>query len=226
MPLDAASRLLRRGFGASSGPLWGEDLAVDPFTAAFAPRRWAETDDDELVFYIPSLALPCLQSRLRLTALLGDAAWRLEAARTPADVAARRAGLLARAHAALLSPVPGLDEGEAALAGFVARVNPAYLDPALACLQETGALCAWLGIVAGGRDALLPPCLAEPLAEACGAWAGGGLHGGAAAFARAVGSRRLYVAAERAQARRAPVRVRGCRSPVGTFAAAQRACGG
>lgn len=224
MPFDAASRLLRPGSWGSAGPLWGENVAADPFAASFAPRRWAETDDDDLVFLVPTLSSPRLQGRLRLTALLHDAARRIASADLPPEVAARFAGLLARAHAGVAGAGPSLGERDGALVAFAARVNPAYVDPAFACLHETGALCAWLGIVAGGRDALLPPCLAQPLCEACDAWAGQGFHGGAAAFARAVGARRLCAAAQRAQARGAPVRVRGCRSFPGALTAAQRAC--
>lgn len=224
MPLDAASRLLRPGSRASAGPLWGENLAADPFAASFAPRRWAEAEDDDLVFLVPTLASPRLPGRVRLTGLLHEAADRIAAADMPAEVTTRFAGLLVRAQAGLAHAAPGLGERDAALIAFAARLNPAYVDPAFACLHETGALCAWLGIVAGGRDALLPPCLAQPLSEACDAWAGEGLHGGAAAIARAVGGRRLGVAARRAQARGAPVRVRACGSFPGTLTAAQRAC--
>lgn len=44
-------------------------------------------------------------------------------------------------------------------------INAAYVYEDLAPLQETLAVGAWMGHLLRGRPALLPPCLAEPLAD-------------------------------------------------------------
>ncbi|WP_447677274.1 hypothetical protein [Methylobacterium sp. M6A4_1b] len=85
-------------------------------------------------------------------------------------------------------------------------INAAYVYEDLAPLQETLAVGAWMGHLLRGRPALLPPCLAEPLADLITGSTAGLPNAAADASALLLaahlgpdGSARLVRAAERSQ---------------------------
>jgi hypothetical protein len=131
---------------------------------------WQDVAGDELV-----LRLPGLPSGRPLS---GDAIGRLQPHLAEA-LARRRGGLppddpIVAAHAVAclehgLVTLEGGQEAQHWAAGIFAAVclswetgiNASYVQPETELLHETLSAAAWLGVVARGRDALLPPSVAE-----------------------------------------------------------------
>lgn len=185
---------------------WGDDVVEQSLTAHLRPCRWDEVADDELVLLLPPLLHPAAMARVGPLAADGPASrflraadeWREAAAEPdraprPARAPDRVQEILDRLHAAALNgqwsaaayaaqamPVefPSLTPEEAAIGAVHARVHPAYADSRLALLHETLTVCCWIGHLATGRDALLPPAIAGPLAALLDSGASQARHGG------------------------------------------------
>ncbi len=225
---------------------WGDGLVEQSLTAHLRPCRWDEVADDELVLLLPSLLHPAAMARVGPLAADGPASrflraadeWREATARPdraprPARAPNRVQQILDRLHAAALKgqwsaascvappmpdEFPSLAPEDAAIGAVHARIHPAYADPRLALLHETLSVCCWLGHLAAGRDALLPPAIAGPLATLLDSGAPQARHGGDPAAAvvahyadLAAGGATRLAASARAVARTGRTRlVRSC----------------
>lgn len=203
--------------------VWGDGVLEDHPLDRWRAPRWDEIDLDELVLFDPSLGTAARAHRS--AGFLGD---HLRACREgfagrpaePAPFAERRARVLGERRGADMAAI--LD---AALAGrpasggaepcphaafsLASAVNAAYLFPDAEPLHETLAAAAWVGVVAGGRAALLSPPLAAIMLDILDAAERGSPRDGliAACAARAVGANALRRRARTALDRGRPVSV-------------------
>lgn len=161
------------------GPLWGDGFLDDHPLNRWRAPRWDEVDLDELVLFDPCLRETARANRA--AGLLGDhlRACRDSFAGRPAPqpfFAVRRSRALGDPPGAEIPAI--LDDalaGRPVSAGpepcahtafsLASAVNAAYLFPDAEPLHETFAAASWVGIVAGGRAALLSPPLAAILLD-------------------------------------------------------------
>ena len=203
--------------------VWGDGFIEDHPLARWRAPRWDEIDLDELVLFDPALG-PAARAN-RAGGFLGDhlracrEGFAISRARPPSFVA-RRARLLGEPRGADVSAIlddalagrPPSGHGEpCALAAFslASAVNAAYLFPDAEPLHETLAAASWVGVVAGGRAALLSPPLAAIMLDVLDAAERGSPRDGriAACAARAVGMNALRRRARAALERGRPVAV-------------------
>lgn len=150
---------------------WGEGLVDQSLSTLFYRASWEDADRDELVFLLPSLRHGSRLHQPRGAGLVFHDAlseWTHRAA-LASDAAIAGAVLL------IIEKLYGLAVGNAtdtpltteeAMTGAVyARINSAYADPRLEHLHEPLMVAAWIGHLVAGRDALLPPIIAAPLAS-------------------------------------------------------------
>ncbi len=175
MPHPALRRsggfLSRMWVGAARPKPWGEDLVEQSLSTLLYPSRWDDVGLDELVFLLPSLhrgtrtsqpsgAAPVFREAL--------AEWTQHAVQLPDPTAAHEvlAILDTLHHLALGHPSDRILTTADAMRGAIyARVNAAYADARLDHLHEPLMVAAWIGHLVAGRDALLPPLIAAPLAS-------------------------------------------------------------
>lgn len=149
---------------------WGEDLVEQSLSTLSYSSQWDDVGRDELVFLLPALHREtCAAHPSGVSTVFGDALaeWTERAAHSSDPAAARHVlailGTLHRlsvGHAGNRMPTTA----EAMTSAIYARVNSAYADARLDHLHEPLMVAAWLGHLVAGRDALLPPVIAEPLA--------------------------------------------------------------
>lgn len=190
---DLLARYLRRGGGADGGAVAA--LHADLGLGARAPAAAASR-----TFVMPGLPQSRRTLRRRLVRELA----------VRACLAACLGDRERPERLRCATPGEALSPADAAIVALHARINAAYLDPALAYAHETFALAAWIGTATTGRPSLLPRFLAEValdvLARAADAGCGancGSEAAPAAALDRllaahidaAIGSRRMLRAA-------------------------------
>lgn len=132
--------------------VWGDGWADSPFDGFGGP---GPVEDDELVFAWPRVT--------RFDALRAAARSCAEETRAPwLDAMRREAAQLLRACDASALPRPA----QAARLSLATRINAGRLWSALEPMHESLSAAAWLGWLASGRAALLPPSLAAAVADA------------------------------------------------------------
>lgn len=158
----------RRGASRRTPP-WGDGFVDEAPDVALATVSWREVASDELVLRLPGLPHPRPlppEAVERLRPLLAEALARRSGG-LPADhpgAGAYAIHCIRRGLDALDStapPAPAADILEAVCLSFEAGFNASYLRPETELLQEILTAAAWLGVVARGRDALLPQFVAE-----------------------------------------------------------------